>query len=200
MILNTSTTQPCARIGRIAGILPATVTTNYFVIDYTDGLKRPLAETRCIGNHHPLLRLGSQLLCHIEANGDVRYYHSDELGSTLALTDPNGVVTDQFAYMPYGLCYAYGFRGNTVPVARRLWRFLRLGHRSPPDSSSGILLFHETFHPSRSARPRRRSQRLHVGEYESARNSSTRTGFVRTQSVNKCGMEPSRFSLLDMIG
>ena len=30
-----------ARIGRIAGVSPATATTNYFVIDYTDGLKRP---------------------------------------------------------------------------------------------------------------------------------------------------------------
>ncbi len=43
-----------------------------------------------------------RLLCHIEADGDVYYYHSDELGSTLALTDGSGTVTDEFAYMPYG--------------------------------------------------------------------------------------------------
>jgi RHS repeat-associated protein len=41
-------------------------------------------------------------LAHIEANGTVRYYHSDELGSTLALTDETGDVTDQLAYTPYG--------------------------------------------------------------------------------------------------
>ncbi len=30
------------------------------------------------------------------------YYHQDELGSTLALSDKNGSVTDEFAYTPYG--------------------------------------------------------------------------------------------------
>ncbi len=87
-----------ARVGRISG-----TTTNYFVIDYTDGLKRPLAEMDASGN---LTRYyvwsGMRLLCHIESNGDVLYYHSDELGSTLALTDDTGSVTDEFAYMPYG--------------------------------------------------------------------------------------------------
>ena len=87
-----------ARVGRISG-----TTTNYFVVDYTDGLKRPLAETDASGT---ITRFyvwsGSQLLCHIEADGTTRYYHSDELGSTLALTDESGNVTDQFAYMPYG--------------------------------------------------------------------------------------------------
>jgi RHS repeat-associated protein len=92
-----------ARIGRIAGDSPATITTNYFVVDYTDGLKRPLAETDASGNiTRYYVWSGSQLLCHIEANGDTYYYHSDELGSTLALTDETGAVTDEFAYMPYG--------------------------------------------------------------------------------------------------
>ncbi len=87
-----------ARVGRIDGAL-----TNYFVIDYADGLNRPLAETDDSGN---IIRYyvwsGSQLLCHIEADGTTRYYHADELGSTLALTDETGAVTDEFAYMPYG--------------------------------------------------------------------------------------------------
>ncbi len=87
-----------ARIGRIHNFV-----TNYFVIDYIDGLKRPLVEIDATGS---LTRYyvwsGSQLLCHIEANGDVRYYHTDELSSTLALTKEDGAVTDEFAYMPYG--------------------------------------------------------------------------------------------------
>ncbi|NLX26991.1 MAG: RHS repeat protein [Lentisphaerae bacterium] len=92
-----------ARIGRIAEATSSSLSTNYFVVDYADGLKRPLAETDASGN---VLRYyvwsGARLLCHIEANGTVRYYHADELGSTLALTDAAGNVTDQFAYMPYG--------------------------------------------------------------------------------------------------
>ncbi|MCF7816573.1 MAG: DUF2380 domain-containing protein [Kiritimatiellales bacterium] len=87
-----------ARVGRIHNS-----TTNYFVVDYVDGLKRPLSETDASGTvTRYYVWAGSQLLCHIEANGDVFYYHADELGSTLALTDDTGTVTDQFAYMPYG--------------------------------------------------------------------------------------------------
>ncbi len=89
------------RIGRIAGVSPAV--TNYFVIDYADGLKCPLAETDASGNvTRYYVWAGFRLLAHIEADGTVRYYHGDELGSTLALSDSAGNVTDQFAYAPYG--------------------------------------------------------------------------------------------------
>ncbi len=78
-------------------------TTNYFVVDYVDPLKRPLAETDSSGTiTRYYVWAGFQLLAHIEADGPVRYYHSDELGSTLALTDESGTVTDEFAYTPYG--------------------------------------------------------------------------------------------------
>ena len=77
--------------------------TNYFVVDYAGALKRPLAETDASGNiTRYYVWAGFQLLAHIEANGTVRYYHGDELGSTLALTDEAGTTTDQFAYAPYG--------------------------------------------------------------------------------------------------
>ncbi len=86
------------RIGRIHNSL-----TNYFVIDYVDGLKRPLAETDAAGDiTRTYIWAGFRLLAHIEADGTTRYYHSDELGSTLALTDEAGTVTDHFAYSPYG--------------------------------------------------------------------------------------------------
>ena len=76
--------------------------TTYFIPDPVDGLKRPLAEADAQGHiTRYYVWSGARLLCHIEADGRPRYYHSDELGSTLALTDEYG-VTDQFAYMPYG--------------------------------------------------------------------------------------------------
>ena len=91
-----------ARVGRITDNGTQT-TTNLFVIDHTDALKRPLAETDASGNvTRYYVWSGAHLLCHIEANGTTRYYHANELGSTLALTDANGTVTDQFAYTPYG--------------------------------------------------------------------------------------------------
>ncbi len=99
------------RVARIAGVSPAAVT-NYFVVDYTDPLKRPLAETDSNGTiTRYYIWAGFQLLAHIEADGTTRYYHSDEIGSTLALTDETGTVTDQFTYSPYG--QAIGRTGST---------------------------------------------------------------------------------------
>jgi RHS repeat-associated protein len=87
-----------SRVGRVDGGV-----TNWFVIDYADGLKRPFAEADASGNiTRYYVWSGAHLLCHIEVDGTVRYYHADELGSTLAITDASGNVTDQFAYMPYG--------------------------------------------------------------------------------------------------
>ena len=87
-----------ARVGRVHNAV-----TNYFVIDQTDGLKRPLAETDASGTvTRYYVWAGMRLICHIDSDGTYRYYHSNELGSTIALTDASGSVTDQFAYMPYG--------------------------------------------------------------------------------------------------
>jgi RHS repeat-associated protein len=95
-----------ARVARIFTD-DTTSTTNFFIIDHTDSLKRPLAETDVSGN---ILRYyiwnGFMLLAHIDIsenqNPTVVFYHQDELGNTLALTDSDGQITDQFAYMPYG--------------------------------------------------------------------------------------------------
>jgi len=105
-----------ARIVRIHNAV-----TNYFVVDYVDGLKRPLAEADSLGNiTRYYVWNGSQLLCHIDTvagggdpGGSVYYYHADELGSTLALTDEAGNVTDEFAYMPYGYATHTAYAGSS---------------------------------------------------------------------------------------
>lgn len=43
-----------------------------------------------------------ELISRIEANGDRYFYHFDETGSTLALTDNSGTVVESYAYSPYG--------------------------------------------------------------------------------------------------
>jgi RHS repeat-associated protein len=92
------------RIGRVHNSV-----TNYFVIDYNAPLKMPLAETAADGNITRYYIWSSHgLLAHLDVNPSTgaitatRYYHSDEQGSTLALTDESGNVTDEFAYTPYG--------------------------------------------------------------------------------------------------
>lgn len=95
------------RIGRIAGTSSAV--TNYFVLDYKAPLKMPLAEADADGHITRYYIWSSHgLLAHLDMNptngtvSAVRYYHFDELGSTLALTDQAGSETDRFAYSPYG--------------------------------------------------------------------------------------------------
>lgn len=38
----------------------------------------------------------------IDAGGAVRYFHTDRLGSVVALTDASGAVTDSYSYSPWG--------------------------------------------------------------------------------------------------
>lgn len=45
---------------------------------------------------------GSLLFSIDAASGDHRYYHYDELGSTIFLTDDGGAMTDSYAYTAYG--------------------------------------------------------------------------------------------------
>ena len=86
------------RIGRISG-----TTTNYFVLNYRAGLKNVLAELDGAGNVTRWYIWGPNgLVSHIDAADGTHYYHADEQGSTLALTDGSGNVSDQFAYTPYG--------------------------------------------------------------------------------------------------
>ena len=104
-----------SRIGCIANGV-----TNCFVLDYKAPLKMPLAEADSLGLITRYYIWSSHgLLAHLDmnpTNGAVvatRYYHADEQGSTLALTDENGDVTDQFAYSPYGQVLGHTGTNNT---------------------------------------------------------------------------------------
>jgi RHS repeat-associated protein len=137
------------RIGRIHNAV-----TNYFVIDYTAPLKMPLAETDAEGNITRYYIWSSHgLLAHFDVtdNGSqitvnsVRYYHADEQGSTLAITDESGAVTDEFAYTPYGKCTAR--TGATVTPFQWLG-----GYGVYYDSTANL---HLTLHRAYSADMRR---------------------------------------------
>lgn len=78
--------------------------THRLVVDRVGRLQVPLVETDS-GNtpiRYYVWAPGIGLLAQIEASGTIRYFHADENGSTLAMTDLNGNVTDQFCYSPWG--------------------------------------------------------------------------------------------------
>jgi len=82
-----------------------TGTIRYFY-NYAIGLNPIAAEKNEAGSflRYYVWTPGGQLLYMIDAanSNKVYHYHFDRTGSTLALTDSTGAVTDKFAYDPYG--------------------------------------------------------------------------------------------------
>ena len=77
------------------------------ILDYGSGLKNTLMDKTGEGVPHRYYLWGVGLIGHVDVNPDtgeetVTYYHDDEVGSTLALTDEGGQVADTYAYTPYG--------------------------------------------------------------------------------------------------
>lgn len=77
-----------------------------FVVDPNSLLPRTLLRTDELGNKTYYV-YGPGLLYEVQVSAatspdQVRHYHYDTLGSTIALTNTNGTVTDTYAYTPYG--------------------------------------------------------------------------------------------------
>lgn len=77
--------------------------TKEFVIDPNRPLPDVIAEADEGGEIQNYYLYGLGLVGKISADGaTIRYHHFDPLGSTIALSDPSGVVTDQYAYDEFG--------------------------------------------------------------------------------------------------
>ncbi len=72
------------------------------ILDHGAALSNVLMEKDTSGNVVRYYIWGNGLIAQVEANGTTHYVHADEQGSTIALTDASGSVTDQIAYSPYG--------------------------------------------------------------------------------------------------
>ncbi|MBE1556975.1 RHS repeat-associated core domain-containing protein [Sporosarcina limicola] len=85
-------------------------TTNY-VINPHAALSQVLMETDKEGQAQAYYVYGLGLIGREDASGTYQTYHYDRRGSTVALTDVNGQVTDTYAYGPYGEALAH--KGTT---------------------------------------------------------------------------------------
>jgi len=95
------------RVARTTG----TQTTRY-VLDPTGGdLYALLAETDATNKPLRYYLYGEGLVAQITGTSH-RYYHFDQTGNTLALTDDSGAVTDKYAYEPFGISTAQGSSYN----------------------------------------------------------------------------------------
>ena len=70
---------------------------------------------------------------------DLKYYHFDELGSTLFLTDTNGIQTDKYVYNAWGKVVSSN--GSTVNPYKYIGK---LGYYS--DSGTGLMLLGSRFY------------------------------------------------------
>jgi RHS repeat-associated protein len=73
-----------------------------YVLDTSGPLSKVLAETTAAGAISAYYVYGLGLVERVAADGSVRYYHQDSRGSTVALTDSAGTITDRYAYDPFG--------------------------------------------------------------------------------------------------
>ncbi|WP_338848787.1 IPT/TIG domain-containing protein [Massilia sp. W12] len=76
--------------------------TSRFVIDANRELPEVLAEMDANGNLQRNYIYGYGLVAQISNTNVASYYHFDPSGNTLALSNQAGVVTDSYAYTPYG--------------------------------------------------------------------------------------------------
>ncbi|WP_295440795.1 DUF6531 domain-containing protein [uncultured Thiodictyon sp.] len=77
-------------------------TATRYLLDTAGSLSQVMAETDGAGQPRAWYVSGLGLVSRIGADGSVRYYLPDARGSTAALTDGTGQVTDTYAYDPFG--------------------------------------------------------------------------------------------------
>ena len=78
-------------------------TTQYTIDPHGGPLPQVLVRERPDGSQVLYVHAGGVLLYEVEAATDApRYYHGDQVGNTVALSDAAGAITDRIAYTPYG--------------------------------------------------------------------------------------------------
>jgi RHS repeat-associated protein len=102
-----------------------------FVLDRSGSLPQVLAETDTNNSPIAYYVYGLGLTQRISSNGDVATYHFDFQGTTIALTDSGGHVTDSYAYDSFGVL------ANSDGASSQPFRYL--GRYGIMDDSTGLL-------------------------------------------------------------
>ena len=101
-----------------------------YVLDVNSPLTQVLAETDAGGTITAYNIFGLGLISRIDINGNAQYYHFDSRGSTVALTDASGQITEAYAYDPFGRPINGTISDN---------RFRYLGRHGVIDEENGLL-------------------------------------------------------------
>jgi|GEM_PF-1336769 len=74
-----------------------------YVLDRGRGMSHVLCETDGSGNIIAYYIHGPEVVGRIGSDGSQRYYHTDQIGSVVALTEANQTITDRYAYTSFGI-------------------------------------------------------------------------------------------------
>jgi RHS repeat-associated protein len=85
------------RIARVEDGIPTR-----YVLDRASPMSQVLCETDEAGTITAYYVLGPSILAQIGQDGTARYYHGNDLGNIVALSDLTGALTDRYAYGPFG--------------------------------------------------------------------------------------------------
>jgi len=128
-----------------------------FVWNYSFYFPRITKETRDGSDHRYYVHLpGGRLLYSMEASDNSRtFYHFDEMGNTLFLSDGSGNPTAVYAYLPYGEKQVDGNPGENLFTFQGAWSVLTepednlyiMGVR-PYDATSGRFLSRDEAFPN----------------------------------------------------
>jgi len=114
-----------------------------YVLDRNSALAQVLAEMDSSGNVIYYYIYGLGLVSRIDAGGNAQYYHFDSRGSTVALTDASGQITEAYAYDPFG-------RPMTLYITDNRFRFL--GRHGVMDEFNGFLYIRARYYSTKRGR------------------------------------------------
>lgn len=115
-----------------------------YVQDPNASYARLLEEHDDQGNIIARYVYGVGLISRQGQSGTMSVYHYDSRGSTIALTDPSGTITDRYAYDPYG--HGAGREGNTPNP------FTYNGRDGVMDDGNGLYYMRARYYESRLMR------------------------------------------------
>ncbi|MEW6746638.1 MAG: DUF6531 domain-containing protein [Planctomycetota bacterium] len=89
------------RLARIEGGM-----STRYVLDQSEASSEVLCETDGVGAIQAYYIYGLELVGRIGSDGSQRSYHLNDIGSVVALTDENELITDRYGYTPFGVLAA----------------------------------------------------------------------------------------------
>ena len=114
-----------------------------YVLDRGSPLTQVLAETDSGGTINAYYIYGLGLISRIDSDGNAKYYHFDSRGSTIALTDATGQITDAYAYDPFG---------REINEFASYNRFRFLGRHGVMDEFNGFFYIRARYYSTRRNR------------------------------------------------